>query len=322
MSARSLPPHPFFLPMVSCPRRCVYCDQSGITGISEAPSPAEVESVLADLVEPREVCFFGGSFTCFSEDLRKAYMDSVKAAPEGSVFRLSTHPLCISGTILDELSHRPVSMVEIGVSSLDDSVLAACNRGYTGEHALSVMVAILERGLPLGVQLMIGLPGQSPGSELGDLERIASLRKEEASPGITLRLYPCLVLEGTRLALMTKRGEYEPLSLEEAVSRAGEVLYKARRLGLAVQRVGLHETESLSRSVIAGPHHPAFGEMAGSVALVKTLLETSPEGPWKVDERRMSFLLGHGRFGLRLLSRSTGIPLPRLRERIIFCKAL
>lgn len=318
MSTSPLPPYPFFLPMASCPRRCVYCHQGEITGVDEALSPASVRDALFSLAVPHEVCFFGGSFTCFPRELREAYLDAVLSAPPGSSVRFSTHPQCVSRDVLDELRRHPVSMIEIGVSSLNDDVLSACNRGYTGRFALSVMSDIMEREYPLGVQLMLGLPGQSGESELEDLRRIASLVEEGKSPAVTLRLYPCLVLDGTPLALAMSRGEYTPLTLEEAVLRAGESLFEARRLGFAVQRVGLHETESLSKSVIAGPHHPAFGEMARSVALIKTLLEASPEGPWYVEKKDTSLLLGHGRFGLSRLSEETGLPQSRLKEKIIF----
>ena len=54
---------PFFLPMTSCPRRCVYCDQNKITGIAGVPAPEDVGETLASLDGPVEICFFGGSFT-------------------------------------------------------------------------------------------------------------------------------------------------------------------------------------------------------------------------------------------------------------------
>jgi hypothetical protein len=49
--------------MTSCPRRCVYCDQNRITGITGVPTPNDVGETLASLDGPVEICFFGGSFT-------------------------------------------------------------------------------------------------------------------------------------------------------------------------------------------------------------------------------------------------------------------
>ncbi|HOO86284.1 MAG TPA: radical SAM protein [Synergistales bacterium] len=174
MSA-ALPKIPFFLPMDSCPRRCVYCHQGEITGISEVPSPDAVQQTLSRLQAPHEVCYFGGSFTCFPEERRRAYMEAVFAAPERSCVRFSTHPHCLSPGILDSLASYPVSMIELGISSLDDDVLNACNRGYTGEFAIAAMRLILERGFSLGAQLMIGLPGQRRADLARDIELFREL---------------------------------------------------------------------------------------------------------------------------------------------------
>ena len=312
-----LPRFPVFLPMASCPRRCVYCHQGEITGEGGVP-PASVKESLARLETPHEICYFGGSFTCLPEEQRGAYLDAVRSAPEGSVVRFSTHPLCVTGPVLEGLSAHPVSMIELGVSSLDDKVLAACNRGYTGEFALGVMDLVMREGYRLGVQLMTGLPGQSDESSLEDLRRIALLRDRAGVPAVSLRIYPCLVLEKTGLSEMLRRGDYSPPSLDHAVLHAGRMLREAKRLGFLVQRVGLHDTPSLSTNVVAGPYHPAFGELARSVELVACLLEANPAGPWEIDGRRRSMLFGHDRYGLRHLADRTGLSPSRIEGLIRF----
>lgn len=317
-SCKRLPSIPFFLSMESCPRRCVYCHQGEITGVFGTPSPRSVRETLVLLREPREICFFGGSFTCFPEERRKDYLDAVLTAPGGSLVRFSTHPQCITHAILDSLSPYPVSMIELGISSLDDGVLKACNRGYTGEFALSAMTSVLESGFQLGAQMMIGLPGQTEDSSVEDLHKIAAIRGRRERSSVTLRIYPCLVLEKTPLAELMNRGVYSPLTLEEGVRRAGRLLFEAERLGFPVQRVGLHATESLSRSVLAGPHHPALGEMARAVAFVTWLLKSSPYGPWEIDRRHISLLRGHCKFGLRFMAETTGLPLSDIETRILY----
>ncbi len=304
---------PFFLSMQACPRRCVYCHQGEITGVSSAPSPDEVRRVLASLQGPHEVCFFGGSFTCFPPDLRNAYLDAVFSAPSGSSVRFSTHPECISSGVLDSLARFPVSMIELGISSLDDRVLKETNRGYTGDQALSVMKLVSLKGYRLAAQMMIGLPGQTTESSLEDLRKISSVPGD--SP-ITLRIYPCLVLRDTPLSLLLAQGRYSPLSVEEAASWAGMLLSEAKRLGFAVQRIGLQHTESLAANVVAGPYHPALGEMAQSVALVTSLLSKSSSGPWKVERNQLSLLHGHGKFGIRLLSDRSGLTVSCVERRI------
>ena len=306
---------PFFLSMGSCPRRCIYCHQGEITGTYSIPSPEDVLRAVSAMDSPCEICFFGGSFTCFPPEKQQQYLEAVFAAPSGSTVRFSTHPECISGAVLKEAGRYPVSMIELGISSLDDEVLNACNRGYSGEEALATLRTVLDEGFHAGAQMMIGLPGQTRESSLQDLRRIDEIRKGHP---VTIRIYPCLVLEKTPLAELWREGKYSPLSVSDAAVWAGKLLTEARRLGFSVQRIGLHESESLSRSVIAGPHHPSFGELARSAGLSLSLKTENPEGPWDVPSRSMSLLTGHGEYGFRLLSEITGLPLSETKRRVFF----
>jgi len=306
---------PFFLSMGSCPRRCIYCHQGEITGTYSIPSPEDVLRAVSAMDSPCEICFFGGSFTCFPPGRQKQYLETVFAAPSGSTVRFSTHPECISRTVLKETGQYPVSMIELGISSLDDRVLKVCNRGYSGEEALASLRTVLDEGFHAGVQMMIGLPGQARESSLQDLRRIDEIRKGRP---VTLRIYPCLVLDKTPLAELCREGKYTPLSVNGAAIWAGELLNEAVRLGFSVQRIGLQESESLNRSVIGGPHHPALGELARSAALSFSLKTKNPEGPWNLPSRSVSLLTGHGEYGFRLLSEITGLPLSETKHRVFF----
>ena len=91
--SRPLRKLPFFLPFGGCRGRCVYCHQQTITGVLQVPPPAYVRAVLSRLTEPREVCYFGGSFCRFGRETVKAYLDAVvECAPDGSRIRFSTYP--------------------------------------------------------------------------------------------------------------------------------------------------------------------------------------------------------------------------------------
>lgn len=300
---------PFFLPMAGCKRRCVYCDQSRITGESSLPTPGEIRHALGQLDEPVEIGFFGGSFTCLPPELVDSYLEATQAAPDGSTLRFSTHPLCLSPEILDRLKtatrrHCPIACVELGVSSLNDAVLESCGRGYSGKVALQAFELLAREGLPAGAQLMIGLPGQDLDSTLDDLRCLARFKGPRS---MDLRLYPCLVLRGTPLERLWRSGFYAPLETESAARWAGRLLLEALDLGFNILRVGLTETSALSSSVIAGPHHPAFGELAWGECLARLLTRNSPDGPWVEHRKRRSLFEGHGKRGLlRLAELSAG----------------
>lgn len=296
---------PFFLPMRDCPNRCVYCDQRAITGHGSSPSPADVEHALRKISEPTEVCFFGGSFTCQPLDRQEEYLQAALSAPAPVSVRISTHPLCITPEVLSFLSRFAVKIIELGVTSLEDDVLKACNRGYTGAAVLEKISLITARpGFIPGVQLMTGLPGQDLSSSLEDLRRLAGVK---GSGPMQIRIYPCLVLKDTPLEQLYLSGVYAPPGVDESARWAGRMIKFTRESGFELLRVGLQETISLSTGVVAGPHHPALGELARSFALALFLVEGRPKGPWRIPLRSRSLLSGHGDWGFRELANLSGL---------------
>lgn len=306
----------FFLPNRRCPHRCIYCDQGAITGETGLPAPDEIRMFLQKFTQKVELCFFGGSFTCLDIKEQRSYLDTVFSAPTGSVVRFSTHPLCISEPILALMKEYPVSMIELGISSLNDNVLKACRRGYDYKQAIESMKMVISHGFRLGAQMMIGLPFQDEASSLDDIDKIAAIGKTEEP--ITLRIYPCLVIRNTVLEQLYINGLYKPLGVKEAAVWSGNILYKALHCGMKIQRIGLQETESLSCSVAAGPHHPALGEMARSQALALDLTSEHGQGPWEIPRNRVSLVKGHHHFGLKILSSMAGLSEDETLSRIIF----
>jgi hypothetical protein len=94
---------------------------------------------------------------------------------------------------------------------------------------------------------------------LRDAETAAGLGPEFA------RLYPCLVLEGTELAALWRSGAYSPWPLGPAVDALAHALLTLWAAGVPAARIGLAEEPGLS--VLAGPRHPALGQMARARAL-------------------------------------------------------
>lgn len=302
---------PFFLPFGACQGRCVYCDQRSITGRADLPPVEEVRSALRQLPEPAEVCFFGGSFCRFPFDLVKEYLDAVReCAPTGSRIRLSTYPTDLNDPqMLALVSSYPIACVELGVPTLDPAVLQACKRGADTAAICAALALLRDCGLPVGVQMMIGLPGQTVRSSMEDLRTLAEIKGRQVWD---LRLYPCLVIRGTELETMMRQGAYRPLSVEQAVLWGGEFLERAAAYGFRPIRTGLQETDSLARETCGGPHHPALGELILAEAIARKLAADAPKGPWHIPNCDRSKFTGHGRFGMQRLSVHTGIDLDQI----------
>ena len=302
----------FFFSMAGCKRRCIYCDQNAITG-SPMPDINEALRLVSSATSPVELCYFGGSFTCLPGHIQTQWLDLVNSAPNGSTVRFSTHPQCITDETISIFSKYPVSMVELGISSLDDNVIGISGRGYTCSEALSVISVLLDRGFDVCAQMMIGLPEQTLESILRDLYSLDMVRKGRK---MSLRIYPCLVLKNTPLEELFKSGKYVPLGIEQAVEQAGEFIFSAELRGYEICRVGLQETTSLAQSVAAGPHHPALGEMAFSHALARKLHMESPYGEWFVPRKYISQMTGHNKLGIKVLSSLSGLQIEVVTKRL------
>lgn len=314
---KAMKKQPFFLPFGGCTGRCVYCNQQTITGVQEIPSPQFVSSVLSSLTEPVEVCYFGGSFCRLSFKTIKEYLDAVlNDAPAGSRIRFSTYPGDLQNEKLRSLVlSYPIACIELGIQSLDFEVLSLCRREANPELVLENLLLLQNESVPLAVQLMIGLPGQTLDSSINDIKKLAEIKGECSWQ---LRLYPCLVIENTELNEMMQNGRYTPLTVDEAVKWGGKLLESATSLGFVPIRAGLQESELLASQVRGGPHHPALGELMFSESIVQKLFRLNPNGPWVVPSCEMSKFTGHGRYGLRRLAELTGISEKKAAENLSF----
>jgi histone acetyltransferase (RNA polymerase elongator complex component) len=267
---------PVFVPHRGCPHTCVFCDQRKISGTREALDPQKVKALLEESVSTigpddfAEIAFFGGSFTGIPEPEMIAYLEAARPYLESEKvrgIRLSTRPDYISPRIIDILKAYGVTAIELGVQSLDNGVLALSQRGHTAEDVEKACKLIKQSGIKLGVQIMLGLPGDSFEKTLKTAYGVLDLKPD------MVRIYPVLVLKNTVLETLYNSGEYSPLSIEEAVDRCAAILPLFKDKNITVLRIGLHAAETLEESVVAGPYHPAFGELVESRILYGKLVE-------------------------------------------------
>lgn len=179
--------------------------------------------------------------------------------------RISTRPDCLEFANIRWLQDHGVGLVEVGVQSLHDGVLRHCERGHTVAQVDRAFSLLAKAGLPAGGQLMVGLPGDTPGRSLASSRRLAAFRPQ------VVRLYPALVVRGSKLADWYRQGTYAPWSLAQAVAVCAAMKDVFDDQQIRVIRMGLQRSASLEDNVLAGPYHPAFGEMVLSRQFFKKL---------------------------------------------------
>lgn len=220
--------------------------------------------------EKVQLAFFGGNFLGLEQDKISALLLAAqKLADEKKIdsIRFSTRPETITQQSLELIAPYPVSTVEIGVQSMDNRVLEMARRGHTAEDTIRAASLLRSYGdskkspiFETGMQMMVGLPGESDETAIDTAQRIASLEPD------FVRIYPLIVLEGSLLARWYREGRYTPLSLDSCVQLVKRLFLIFEKHNIPVIRMGLQASDLLQDklSMLAGPWHPAFGHLVYS----------------------------------------------------------
>lgn len=262
---------PIFVPHLGCKKCCTFCNQRTISGEMKQVTAQDVtktiEYYLSNFKDNNkyiEVAFFGGSFTAIErekqEELLNAVQPYIKNKKVDSI-RLSTRPDAIDKDILKMLKQYHVKTIELGVQSSNNYILARCKRGHSFEDVIKASRLIRLYGFNLGHQIMVGLPDSNEKDDVQTAKDSIKLKPK------MVRIYPVLVIKGTELEEEYKKGDFIPLTVSQAVERSKEIVKLFDQKHIQIIRVGLQNTDTITdiarkeSEVIAGPYHPAFGQL-------------------------------------------------------------
>lgn len=304
-----------FVPHVGCPHDCVFCNQRKITGMSTNITSEDVDNTIKSYLEtiPKsneklEVAFYGGSFTAIDRDIQMELLSVAnKYKAEGLIdrIRLSTRPDCIDIDILDLLKLNGVDIIELGVQSLDQEVLDKSNRGHSKESVYESVKLIKEYDFKLGLQMMLGLPGDTAEKSIRTASEIIKLEPD------LVRIYPTLIVKDTYLETLFEEKKYKPLSVEEAVEISSTILMMFELKDINVIRIGLQPTENISSEsgeVVGGPFHPSFRQLVESKIyglILNKFFDTNKVSgrdiEIKIDKKEVSNIVGQNRSNIKMI---------------------
>lgn len=311
---------PIFIPHEGCPNDCIFCNQRKISGHVHAPDEEEIVKTIEEHLSTAkqedycEIAFFGGSFTGLPKQQQEKYLKIAhRYAVHGKVkgLRLSTRPDYINEEILNLLNQYSVKVIELGIQSLDEEVLKKSLRNYSPEVVISACRMIKEHGFLLGVQTMIGLPGDTLEKSVNTARRLIELKPD------MVRIYPTLVIKDTALAEEYLRGEFKPLSLDDAVLWCSILVPMYEEANVKVLRIGLHNNDGLKNQddVIAGPVHPAFGALVYSRIRLNQIIKSLEAEAANTDKKKLiihaapseiSLVAGQNRQNINYLKKEYG----------------
>jgi histone acetyltransferase (RNA polymerase elongator complex component) len=295
-----------FIPHLGCPHKCSFCDQNQTTRTVNAIGAKDVREILDSYVISlkqrkliAQIGYFGGTFTALDYDYREELLtianEYLVKYPEIFVgLRCSTRPDYISGEILAQLKNHGVNAVELGVQSMDDEVLLLNNRNHTADDARNAAKLIKSRGFELGVQMMTGLYGDTPEKSLYTADELIALNPD------TVRIYPTVILKGTKLGDLYESGQFETFSLEETVELCAEIYGRFMRNNIRVIRLGLNisKNSDLDINILGGNYGLQLGELCiGRYYYYRMLEFMETNGSKKhiiyTDKKNISKINGH-----------------------------
>ncbi|SEL25305.1 radical SAM family heme chaperone HemW [Halomonas daqiaonensis] len=195
-SSPGVPPLSLYIHVPWCVRKCPYCDfnSHGVGRSAELPESSYLAALVADLeadlplVADRELVsiFIGGGTPSlmsagFYERLLAAVASRLPLAAEVEI-TLEANPGTLERGRFAGYRAAGINRLSLGVQSFQDTQLAALGRIHGGDDAVAAVEEARQAGFDnLNLDLMHGLPGQTPALALADIDQALSLAPEHIS---------------------------------------------------------------------------------------------------------------------------------------------
>ena len=220
-----------------CPNRdgtcgtggCIYCGERG-AGEHIDPTVSICEQVKNQLTrgsdDSRYIAYFQNFTNTYAPlDVLKERYDSALTDERIIALAIGTRPDCISDEIAELIASykdRVDVWVELGLQTASDVTANIINRGYKTEVYKCAAECLTSHGIPFVTHMIIGLPGEGE----GEIDSTVDVINESGSWGV--KIHSIYVMEGTALAEMYQRGEYEPPALKEYVRLSARSLSRLK----------------------------------------------------------------------------------------------
>lgn len=226
----------------TCPNRdgtkgrggCTYCNNQSFNPGYCAPALSVTEQLeqgkaffARKYPEMKYLAYFQAYTNTHSDDIDRLMRLYEEALAVDDVVGLiiGTRPDCMPQQLLDRLAALPAwVMVEYGAESAHDSTLERVNRCHTWADTADAVMRTHAAGLPTGLHLIMGLPGEDEAMMLETIDRVNEL------PVDTVKIHQLQLIRGTRLARDVEEGLYDipRFTAEEYADLCVKLLHRLR----------------------------------------------------------------------------------------------
>ena len=143
---------------------------------------------------------------------------------------IGTRPDCMPDSLLDRIGSLDTKIfIEYGAESSHDSTLSLINRCHTWQATVDAVHRTAARGIPVGLHLILGLPGEDEEMMTTTVELVSSL------PVSTVKFHQLQILRGTTLEKMAPMLDIPAFTAEEYAALCARLLGYLRS-DIAVER--------------------------------------------------------------------------------------
>ena len=143
---------------------------------------------------------------------------------------IGTRPDCMPNSLLDRIASLDTKVfIEYGAESSHNSTLSLINRCHTWEATVDAVHRTAARGIPVGLHLILELPGEDEEMLTTTVERVNSL------PVSTVKFHQLQILRGTTLEKMALMLDIPAFTAEEYAALCARLLGHLRS-DIAVER--------------------------------------------------------------------------------------
>lgn len=120
----------------------------------------------------------------------------------------------------DQMLNMGVTRVELGVQNPNNEIYRAVGRTHTVQDITEATRILKDAGLKIAYHLMPGLPTSNPTKDLKAFTE--TFTNPQYKPDM-IKIYPCLVLKGTRAYEQYCKGNYTPYTTEQATNLIAQI---------------------------------------------------------------------------------------------------
>ncbi len=155
-----------------------------------------------------------------SANLEEAKVNAETSRTRNVGITVETRPDWAKEAHVDAMLNMGVTRVELGVQNPSDEIYRLVGRTHTVADVQEATRVCKDAGLKIVYHLMPGMPSSSPAKDLEAFQRIFT---DPAFKPDMIKIYPCLVIEGTKTHKWHQEGTFQPYSTEEAANVIAEV---------------------------------------------------------------------------------------------------